>query len=497
MANRWPIANGNWSDAAIWSGSLIPTAIDDVYANNRSVVVDQDITIRTLNNDTGAISGVTAGGSFYLTNGVRVQSIIQGRNGGNYVALASSIGPATVTISGSNTAYITGSITGNSGNYALAVSMSDASNLYVTGSVTTGGSSAACMGILSTSTGILHISGTINPTGQASLGGAGVWMVTPTTLIVTGSIVGGGGGTNAYGVYATSNSNILVQGNVTGGAGTTAYGIIAQTGSVYVNGQVKGGTGNTATGITAGGGALITISGSVSGSINNNNAGIVNSSVNTIIVTGSVEGGFGSACYGITNSGNGFIFVTGSVISRGNNSGIYSTAASVTIRVIGPISASFVASPTQFNNGLVSTGATATNLFTGPFYNTGSFNAVYAYRMQMIEPTSTTWRFDTETAGVTKTLYTSNTLPGVPQQTDVRRGTQYNFGLTGSLEMPDPTTVKTGVETDNTTGSAIFTAEDMFNVATQNLTTSGSIGNLLTGASTVQTVGATISSFKV
>jgi len=63
--------------------------------------------------------------------------------------------------------------------------------------------------------------------------------------------------------------------------------------------------------------------------------------------------------------------------------------------------------------------------------------------------------------------------------------------------MPNSTTVKTGVATDNTTGSAILTAEDMFNVATQTLTDSGSIGNLLTGASTVQTVGATISSFKV
>jgi hypothetical protein len=63
--------------------------------------------------------------------------------------------------------------------------------------------------------------------------------------------------------------------------------------------------------------------------------------------------------------------------------------------------------------------------------------------------------------------------------------------------MPDPTTVKTGVAVDNTTGSAILTPQDMFDVATQTLTDSGSIGTLLTGASTVQTTGATISSFKV
>jgi len=116
--------------------------------------------------------------------------------------------------------------------------------------------------------------------------------------------------------------------------------------------------------------------------------------------------------------------------------------------------------------------------------------------MQIIG-TSSRWTFDTETPGGTKILYTSNQLPGVPRENNVRRGITYNFGLTGSLAMPDPTTVKTGVATDNTTGSAILTAEDMFNVATQNITTSGSIGTLLTGASTVQTTGATISSFKV
>jgi hypothetical protein len=474
---------------------LIPTAADDVYANSQFVTVDQNITVNSLNNIN--TTGVTSGGTFYLTNGVIVQSIINGGNAGNY--LVGGAGRATITISGSNTAYITGSITTTSGNNNLAVSMSDASNLYVTGSVTTGGNGQACMGILSTSTGVIHVTGSVNAGPRSGLGGAGIWMVTPTTLIVTGSIIGSsGGGANGFGVYATTNSTISVQGNVTGGgAGGTCHGIInVQSASIYVNGQVIGGAGGTTNvGIGAGVGAIITVSGSVSGSAGNNNAGILNSAINTIIITGSVDGGAGSACYGITNSGNGFIFVTGSVTSRGNNTGIFSTAASVTIRVIGPISASWT--PSSNNNGLVSSGTTATNLFTGPFYNTGSFNAVYAYRMQIIDPAFTSWRFDTEVAGGSKTLYTANQLPGVPRQTDVRRGTQYNFGLTGSLEMPDPTTVKTGVAVDNTTGSAILTPQDMFDVATQTLTNSGSIGTLLTGASTVQTTGATISSFKV
>ena len=493
MANRWPIADGNWSNSAIWSGSLIPTAADDVYANHRFVIVDQDIIVRTLNNIN--TTGVTAGGTFYLTNGVRVQAVING-SFGNYLMLNG--GPACATISGSNTAYVTGSISGGPGNYAVAVSMSDSSNLYVTGSVTNGGSSLGDIGILSTSTGIIHVTGSVNAGPTSGLGGAGIWMIAPTTLIVTGSIIGSsGGGANGYGVYATTNSTISVQGTVTGGgAGGTCHGIInIQSASIYVNGQVRGGaSGTTNVGIGAGVGAIITVSGSVSGSAGNNNTGILNSAINTIIVTGSVDGGAGSACYGITNSGNGFIFVTGSVTSRGNNSGIYSTAASVTIRVIGPISASWT--PSTNNNGLVSSGTTATNIFTGPFYNTGSWNAVYAYRMQIIDPASTSWRFDTETGG-SKTLYTANQLPGVPRQNNVRKGTTYNFGLTGSLKMPDPTTVKSGVAVDNTTGSAILTAQDMFDVLTQNIVQTGSIGETLDNVSTVQTVAATVSAFKV
>jgi len=117
--------------------------------------------------------------------------------------------------------------------------------------------------------------------------------------------------------------------------------------------------------------------------------------------------------------------------------------------------------------------------------------------MQMLEPVSTTWRFDTEVAGGSKTLYTANQLPGVPRQPDVRKGVQYNFGLTGSLEMPDPTTVKAGVAVGNTTGSAILTAQDLFGVLTQDIVTTGSIGVVLDNAATVQTTAATISTFKV
>jgi hypothetical protein len=464
MANRWPIANGNWSDSAIWSGSLIPTAADDVYANNRSVFIDTDITVLTLRNSSG--TGITAGGIFYINNGVNINLTGNPAMFHTTPAVFAVTNTPLVIISGSNSATITGSL--GSTAYGPKIHLQDNASLRISGSVSST-TNTANIGIRHGSTG---------------------------NLTITGSLTGGGG-QSAHVLYIDSSGSVNILGNVNGGGVSSETGInnIIGNNFININGNVNGGTSTNTYGINSVGlSSFININGNVSGSSGTNATGIFNSAINTIIVTGSVNGGAGSACHGITNSSNGFIFITGSVNARGNNSGISSNAASVTIRVIGPISASWT--PSTNNNGLVSSGTSATNIFTGPFYNTGSFNAVYAYRMQIIEPASTTWRFDTETGG-SKTLYTANQLPGVPRQNDVRKGTQYNFGLTGTLEIPDPSVVKAGVATDNTTGSAIFTAQDMFDVLTQNIVQTGSIGETLKNASSVQTVGATISAFKV
>jgi hypothetical protein len=60
MPNRWPISSGNWSKAAIWSGSIIPTASDDVFMNNQIVTLDQNVTVTSIRNI--ATGSVIAGG---------------------------------------------------------------------------------------------------------------------------------------------------------------------------------------------------------------------------------------------------------------------------------------------------------------------------------------------------------------------------------------------------------------------------------------------------
>ena len=379
MPNRWAVVSGNWSNIATWNSGVtlgIPTASDDVWANNQIVTIDQSINVLTLRNLFS--SGIAAGGRFDLTNGITV---------------------------------ITTAASGFVGNTVSRITGSDTAN------------------------------------------------------IVANTIAGGSAG---LAILISDSANLIISGNIIGGSGIAVSGIThASLGKLTITGSVSGGT------------------------VSSTAPGIILSSAGSINISGSVSGGTVAACHGINSTSIGTIIVTGSVRAgtTGTNGIISSTAG--TIAIYGPISSSISA------NGVASTSTTATNIFTGPFYNTGSFNAVYAYRMQIIDPASTSWRFDTEVAGGSKTLYTANQLPGVPRQNNVRKGTQYNFGLTGSLEMPDPTTVKQGVAVDNTTGSAILTAQDMFDVLTQNITQTGSIGETLDNVSTVQTVAATVSAFKV
>ena len=469
MANRWPIANGNWSDSAIWSGSLIPTAADVVYANSRSIYIDTDITVQSLSNAT--IAGVTQGGIYYINNGVNINLTSNPAMFHTGPVVYAATNTPLVIISGSNSATITASL--GSTSLGPKIHLQQDSSLRISGSVNST-TNAANIGIRHSSTGNLTITGSI--TGNAAGGSAHtIYIDGSGSLNISGSVTGAG---SSYGIYNLSSGIVRIVGTVNGptGANSAASVYNLTTGTIIVTGSVSGGdfNYNGKWGIYNAGAGNVYISGSVlAGNGGQQANGVANASIGLVEIIGTVVGG-GAAGGGVLASMGG---------AQNNGAG--------TLIVRGTVSASII-SP-----GVGAAGTTSTNFFTGPFYNTGSFNAVYAYRMQIIEPVSTTWRFDTETAGVSKTLYTANQLPGVPQQINVRKGTQYNFGLTGSLAMPDPTTVKSGVAIDNTTGSAIFTAQDMFNVLTQDIITTGSIGETLDNVSTVQTVAATISAFKV
>lgn len=418
MAIRWAITNGNWSNAATWSGSIIPTSADNVYSNNFTVTVDQNITVLDLNN--GSTTGVNPGGTFALANGITVTVT-------STPGLNTSTGTLT-RITGSDTATINGAIGASLAGVALLISQS--ANVIISGSVQ-GNNNTGANAITHASSGILTITGSVR----------------------------GGSGTNTHGITNSSSGSIYITGSVTGGTATTAYGInnSGAGSSTFIIGNVSSGTGASSLGIAQFG---------------------ANS---TLQVTGSV---IANVAAGIqANSGaNVSIYVSGSVIGGPTNTvgAIYKTATGV-LQVIGPITAGLSAAGVETQAGV-------TSLFlTGPFYNVNNRNAVFAPMFQLISGSTPTWTFDTETYGEQRTLYTQNYPGNFPATTNVRQGIVFGDTgqFTGTIVIPSASNVLKGVPVGNTTGSASFTTQNVWNVSTGSLTATGSIGERLRNASTV------------
>lgn len=91
---------------------------------------------------------------------------------------------------------------------------------------------------------------------------------------------------------------------------------------------------------------------------------------------------------------------------------------------------------------------------------------------------------------VPKYLYDRPDTGELPAPEDVREGVTYNTGLadTGTLAVPDPQFVSYGVATDDTTGTGVLSAQDIWG-ADPNDFEPDTIGDRLRHVSTVDTVG--------
>jgi hypothetical protein len=120
MADRWAITNGNWSSTSTWNGGTLPAFDDDVFADNRTVTIDQDIVVLSLR--TTQRTGGTAGGSFIVNDNVRVVAsfILPGtttcvtfNTPGGYCSIVSNVSGS------SSTASTRGVINNSSGTISL------------------------------------------------------------------------------------------------------------------------------------------------------------------------------------------------------------------------------------------------------------------------------------------------------------------------------------------------------------------------------------------
>lgn len=233
MATRYAVATGNWSDTATWDGGTLPTSSDDVYADGKTVTIDQNVTVLSLR--TTARSGGTAGGGFAVSGAYTITAsgtgILAGSTdcltcsnalGTTVTVTAAATGGGTsnadgVVASGAGTVNITGAVNGGTAVTTHGVHILGAGTVSVTGSVT-GGTNSQAYAIKIAANATVTVTGAL--TGGSGADGGALWVFSNCTLTVTGNVTGGAANAQASGIAidTTGNPTITVTGTITAGA---------------------------------------------------------------------------------------------------------------------------------------------------------------------------------------------------------------------------------------------------------------------------------------
>jgi hypothetical protein len=296
MALRYAVATGNWSSTATWDGGTLPTASDDVFANNFTVTIDGTFTVLSIRNTLNAAAPtILAGGQFRYANGgnltcTATQAI--------YVGVA-SVPTLEMTLASPNTATFNGSVlTITSTTNFIAIRHSGTGTLNCNGNYNLDGATVVKNIILVNSTGTLNIVGNVSSTIT------GVGAPVSTLLITAAAIINITGN-----VTSSTNTNIL------------SCTIVANSGTLNI-------TGNTTSNVTP---AVY-----LSGPVNYTQIGNVNASTTqpaifnaanaaTISITGIITASTGApAIYSSFNltsnySSGTFVKVSGNVVNSTNN----------------------------------------------------------------------------------------------------------------------------------------------------------------------------------
>jgi hypothetical protein len=509
-------ASGNWSATSTWTGGVVPTLNDTVYANGFTVTLDQSIDL------TG--STVDTSGSFILGQIYQIVSlgttnfaltancIAVGSNAGTAVAVASTVGTyfqaVTAGTATTGTARRVGAILtfvnmprtiATGGGFALTA------NYDIIGAFIMAGSTAA-----------LSVSGTASTTltGCRAVGSAftgatrSILFSSSGTLSGVGSTIAGGNASGAYGLGNTGAGtvNLTASSDVRGGTfnsdswgiSNSSTGIIQMTSGTIVPGSVAGGIRNTSTGqvicsgvaASAGfleairneGNGIVTFSnGSVTGG---NSGGITNSGVSGSVTVNSstITGGTNDAnSHGIRNTSGGLITTTGCTITgaaTGGGYGIHNAStgslvlnsSTINANVLagvfnastGSITSSGDITATNTAHGISSTNASAVVIVSGSLISAANgMVAVYSPKFRMSPaPLVAKTRYALNGTSTFVDMFTADNISGITgvATTDVRSGVSYGGGLVGVCAVPSASSVASGVPVGSTTGTAVLTA---------------------------------------
>lgn len=388
MANVYAVKSGNWSDTTVWNTSALPTSADDVYSNNFTVTIDQNITVLSLSNRSA--TGITAGGTFNVS--------------GNFTLNITNMFyiNTLLTYSGSGTLNVVGNIPLQTAtNQNPCFNITGNGNVNFVGNIS-GAESNNRIRITKAGTGKLTITGDLS---QSTSG-----LTVPSIVSITNGdfeLIG--------------NVNCLTSSALTAAATTVSF---SSTGNCIITGQLN------------------------------------NSSTSTAFV---------SSCVSV--SANGYFKHVGTM----NNTSVLGVC-------------------------YVNAQGSSISIATGPFISSPSaMLPFFVYRMNYqitalsyfeFRDSSTNGALPPSAAAPATKLVAPDTIVDSPSASNVRFGTTYALGTqTGTLRVPSPNSVAFGVLTDNTTGTAVLTPQAVWDYATSSLTTSGSIGERLKNASTVDTTG--------
>lgn len=441
MALRYAVANGNWSSTSTWDGGTLPTSADDVYSNNFTVTIDQDVTVLSIRNTAGAPA--VAGGFFQLND--------------------------TRTLNCTATGIVCGSV--DTLRYSGTTSATIVSNLVVSATTTN------VRPLLHSGSGTLTVT-TVNSdiVGGSTTGRHAISFTGSGTLTINGN-VRGGTSSAVYGIAMTGSGTINIVGNVSGGTTTTAHALITATASpaaINITGNVTSGTGGSAAGIFCNIATPISVTGSLFGG--GGQAAAISFAVGgcSLTLVGNIISGGTSEGSVYSSAASNTITVTGDVV--GNSvGGIYSLTGPGSISVVGNLTAA-ISGPAIRTNAL----SISVNI-AGNIVNTGSTMALWLASLTLTNGQISTWYLES-TGAADRTLYTAEAFTEFPAESDVKIGVTYG-----------PSNELVGTLTTTPTPSEVAAA--VWSYLRTNATTSGSMGERLKDAGTVATTGAQIAGF--
>ncbi len=543
---RVAVANGNWSNPAIWNGGTLPGLTDYVASNTFTVTIDQNIDVGRLSSGAEVNIGDTV---FMTSNTAPAGYVVQASSAqianpayfafdnnestAWFSLVAPSASPQWISYEFPSPIVIdryswrTGNSTAQRPNNWLFEGSND--NITWT-TLETKTASAPAINTYYTSPILgnvtaykyyrIYVSATVSATWEAVIANIRLFASNNASVIVatnggvfnlnggiavtvTDPSVGVIGGT-AQCINYSSNLTSSITGIISQGTG---HGIvITGTGTLNIIGNIITNAGNGFGCIAVSSNATINILGNVIGGTGSGVRGILcTANSPTINITGDVyNSGAGNANYAIVVSGGTpSFYITGNIyiVATSNSYTIWFSTATY-LNHVGNISVANGIIPIQ------STGLGSTHILSGPFIssNYGLLPTALMTRVFLMPSLNPYYQFrDNSTNGAnspgpvapTYTLYPPTTIADAPIPANVRSGVVYALGSqTGTLVVPAPGSVASGVVYDNgTLGTAVLTASAVWDALTSTMVTPGSIGERLKNSSTVATTGAQLAAF--